>query len=145
MLSTIKKSGRKTAAVEINPQRYGRLLAKVLPIRIVTEEENDRMLLEVRKLIEKGARRTPEEDTLLDLLAHLVQQFERDFYHLGGAAPHEILKELMAARGLKQSDLLHIFKSKGIASEVINGKRGISKAQAKALAEFFHVSAELFI
>lgn len=145
MLSTIKKNGRKTAAVEINPQRYGRLLAKVLPVRITTEKENDRVLLEVRKLIEKDARRTPEEDALLDLLAHLVQQFEREYYQVGGAAPHEILRELMEARDLKQSDLLPIFKSKGIASEVVNGKRGVSKAQAKALAEFFQVSAELFI
>jgi HTH-type transcriptional regulator/antitoxin HigA len=31
------------------------------------------------------------------------------------------------------------------ASEAINGVREISKAQAKALAEFFHVSPELFI
>jgi HTH-type transcriptional regulator/antitoxin HigA len=145
MLNTIRKSGKKTAAVKINPQRYGRLLAKVLPVRIETEEENGRMLLEVAKLIRKGDQRTPEENALFDLLVHLIQQFERDFYHPGGATPHEILKELMAARGLKQSDLLHIFKSKGVASEVINGKRGISKAQAKALAEFFHVSAELFI
>lgn len=145
MLNTTKKNGRKTAAVKINPQRYGRLLAKALPVRIETEEENDRMLLEVRKLIEKGDRRTPEEDALLSLLAHLVQQFERDSYRLGEAAPHEILRELMAARSLKQSDLLHIFKSKGIASEVVNGKRGISKAQAKALAKFFHVSVEMFI
>jgi HTH-type transcriptional regulator/antitoxin HigA len=145
MLSTTKKSGRKTAAPKINPLRYGRLLAKVLPVRIETEEENERLLRETERLIDKGDSRTPEEDTLLNLLVHLVQQFERDFYHLGGAAPHEILRELMAARDLKQSDLLHIFKSKGIASEVVNGKRAISKAQAKALAEFFHVSAELFI
>jgi HTH-type transcriptional regulator/antitoxin HigA len=145
MLSTIKKNGRKTAEVKIDPQRYGKLLAKVLPIRIETEEENNRMLLEAEKLIDRGDRRTPEEDTLLDLLVHLIQQFERDFYHLGGATPHEILRELMAARGLKQSDLLPVFKSKGVASEVINGKRSISKAQAKALAKFFHVSAELFI
>ncbi len=145
MLNTTKKNGRRTAAAEINPLRYGRLLAKVLPVRIETEEENERLLRETEKLIDKGARRTPEEDTLLKLLVQLIQQFERDFYHLGGAAPHEILKELMAARSLKQSDLLHIFKSKGVASEVINGKRGVSKAQAKALAEFFHVSAELFI
>ncbi len=145
MQNTTKKNGRKTAALKISPQRYGRLLAKVLPVRIKTEDENERMLLEVRNLIEKGDRRTPEEDALLDLLAHLVQQFEREFYHLGGATPHEILRELIAAQSLKQSDLLHIFRSKGIASEVINGKRDISKSQAKALADFFHVSAELFI
>jgi HTH-type transcriptional regulator/antitoxin HigA len=116
-----------------------------LPVRIKTEEENDRMLLEVRKLMDKGEQRTPEEDALLDLIAHLVQEFERNFYHLGEATPHEVLRELMNARGLKQRDLWELFGSKGIASEVINGKRGISKAQAKALAEFFHVSVEVFI
>lgn len=145
MLSTTKKNGRKTATVKLDPQRYGRLLAKALPVRIETKEENDRMLTEAEKLLDKGDLRTPEEDALLNLLTYLIQQFEREFYHLGGATPHEILRELIAARELKQSDLLHIFKSKGVASEVINGKRGISKAQAKALAEFFHVSAELFI
>jgi len=31
------------------------------------------------------------------------------------------------------------------ASEVFHGKRSISKTQAKKLAAFFHVSADLFI
>ena len=39
---------------------------------------------------------------------------------------------------------LTIFGSQGVASEVLNGKRGISKAQAKALGEFFKVSPRLF-
>jgi HTH-type transcriptional regulator/antitoxin HigA len=34
---------------------------------------------------------------------------------------------------------------RGRVSELVNGKRAISKAQAKALADFFHVSAELFL
>ncbi|HEV7859155.1 MAG TPA: helix-turn-helix domain-containing protein [Pyrinomonadaceae bacterium] len=103
------------------------------------------MLLEAQKLIDKGEQRSPEEDALLDLIVHLIQEFERKFYPIGEATPHEVLRELMNARGLKQRDLWELFGSKGIASEVINGKRGISKAQAKALAEFFHVSVEVFI
>jgi len=46
---------------------------------------------------------------------------------------------------VKQGDVGQLLGSKGRVSEVINGKRAISKAQAKALADFFHVSAELFI
>lgn len=145
MQNTTRKSGRKAAVAEINPQKYGGLLAKALPIRIKTEEENDRMLGEAQKLMDKGEQRSPEEDALLDLIVHLIQEFEKSFYHLGEATPHEVLRELMAARGVKQSDLWKLFGSKGVASEVVNGKRGISKAQAKALAEFFHVSPELFI
>lgn len=59
--------------------------------------------------------------------------------------PIEALRELMAARGLKQRDVVALFRSKGIASEVLAGKRAISKAQAKRLAEYFAVSSALFI
>ncbi len=145
MQNTIRKSGRKTAVAELDSQKYGRLLARVLPVRIETEEENTRLLLEAEKLIEKGERRSLEESAVLDLIAHLIQEFEHRFYHLEEATPHEVLRELMAARGVRQSDLLAVFGSKGIASEVVNGKRGISKAQAKALADFFHVSAAVFL
>jgi HTH-type transcriptional regulator/antitoxin HigA len=51
----------------------------------------------------------------------------------------------MLERGLKPKDMLDVFGSKEITSEVINGKRSISKAQAKALGEFFHVSPALFL
>jgi HTH-type transcriptional regulator/antitoxin HigA len=51
----------------------------------------------------------------------------------------------MQARDLKQKDLVEVFGSKGITSEVINGKRSVSKNQSKALGEFFHVSPVLFL
>ncbi len=129
----------------INQQKYGKLLARVRPTVIGSEEENDRVLALVERLMSKGENLTPEEGELLKLLGKLVADFEEKFYHLEDAEPHEVLRELMDARGLTQTDLAQLFGSKGRASEVINGKRAISKAQAKALAEFFHVSAELFI
>ena len=46
---------------------------------------------------------------------------------------------------VNQIDLLPVFRSKGIASEVINGKRAISKAHTRALATLFNVSADLFL
>ena len=129
----------------INSQKYGKLLAKVRPTVIRSEAENGRVLALVEQLMARGNSLTPEEGELLRLLGKLIADFEKEFYHLDDAKPHEVLQELMNARGLKQSDLSRLFGSKGRASEVINGKRAISKAQAKALAEFFHVSAELFI
>jgi HTH-type transcriptional regulator/antitoxin HigA len=134
-----------TVVSAINPQKYGKLLARVRPAVIRTEEENDRMLALVEQLMAKGNSLTPEEGELLRLLGRLIADFEEEFYHLDDAEPHEVLRELMAARGLKQGDLAPLLGSKGRVSEVINGKRSISKAQAKALADFFHVSAELFI
>ena len=56
-----------------------------------------------------------------------------------------MLAYLMEQRGLKQADLLPIFKSRGYVSDIIHAKHAISKAHAKQLAEFFKVSANLFI
>lgn len=133
------------STAEINPARYRRLLSRAMPVAIQTEEENARMLAEVEKLMAKGENLSPEEDALLRLMATLIQDFETKFYQPEDATPLEILLHLMEARDLKQSDLLEVFGSKGVASEVINGKRGISKAQAKALAKFFGVASDLFI
>jgi HTH-type transcriptional regulator/antitoxin HigA len=38
-----------------------------------------------------------------------------------------------------------VLGSRAQVSDLVNGKRGTSKAQVKKLAEYFKVSAELFI
>lgn len=143
MLNTIKTSGKKI--VRLNPQRYAELLTAALPTIIETDAQHKRLLAVAEKLMDKGSQRTVEETALLKLLVQLIQSYEQKTFKPETATPQEALQELMAARDLKQSDLLPVFKSKGIASEVINGKRGISKTQAKALAEYFTVSAEVFL
>jgi len=132
-------------AVRVDPKKYASLLSMALPAIIETEEQNEHYLAIVEDLMSKGEDLLPEEETLLNLLSHLIQDFEQRYYKPRKATPLEVLHELMAANDLKQSDLAPIFGSKGITSEVVNGKRGISKAQAKALAEYFHVSPSLFI
>ena len=63
-------------------------------------------------------------------------------------SPIEELKPAQRAtevREIKQTHLWEVFGSKGIASEVLNRKRGISKTHAQALADYFHVPADLLI
>ena len=78
-------------------------------------------------------------------MSTLIERFEEEHHPIPDSPPNQVLKTLMEDRGLKQKDLLPIFGSSGTVSEVVNGKRSISKAQAKKLSEFFHVSAEVFI
>ena len=132
-------------ALVIDNKKYARVLAKVLPRVINTHHEHERMLTEAEKLMDKGEDRTAEEDAALDLMVRLIQDYEGQHYPLPEPSPHEMLLYLMEQRSLKQADLLPIFKSRGYVSDVINGKRGISKAHAKQLAEFFKVSVNLFI
>lgn len=124
---------------------YGNLLVYTLPTVIESEEECRRVEKIVGELLKKGDSLSPEEDKLLDLLSDLIEIYEDKVYPIKDAPPHKMLEFLMRENDLKQADLLHIFNSSGIASEVVNGKRSISKAQAKKLAEFFKVSVESFI
>ena len=133
----------------VDSTKYGMLLMQTLPAVISSDEELERMTAEVDRLMTKGIKQgdflSPEEEKLLDLLAVLIESYEDEHYPMPEATPNEVLKFLMEDRELKQKDLVHIFGSTGITSEVVNGKRSISKAQAKKLAEFFKVSVELFI
>jgi HTH-type transcriptional regulator/antitoxin HigA len=88
---------------------------------------------------------SPEEKELAELLTVLINDNEERRYPIRKASPQRTLQHLMEARNLTQKDLWKFFGSKGITSEVFHGKQSISKTQAKKLAEYFHVSAELFI
>jgi len=132
----------------VDKTKYGLLLMETLPSVISSESELERLTEEVDSLMTKGIKQgnlSPEEESLLELLGILIESYEDKHYPMPELPPNEFLKYLMEERELKQSDLLHVFGSSGIASEVVNGKRSISKAQAKKLAEFFKVSVELFI
>ncbi len=123
---------------------YGKLLAEYQPQVINSEEEYDRMLADVEQLI-GNKNRSPEQTALLQILVRLIEEYENKNHPMGESSPHLILQHLMEAREIKQCDLVGIIGSKGVVSEILNGKRSISKAQAKALGDFFHVSPELFI
>jgi len=135
-----------TITANVDLKRYGRLLAKAAPKVIKTEQENDRMLAIVESLMAKGEDNlSPEEDELLGLLVGLIDDFESKAYPLPKSLPHEIVAFLLEQRALKPSDLWPVIGSKSRVSEILAGKRSISKEQAKKLAEFFHVGVELFI
>ncbi|MFO5475453.1 MAG: type II toxin-antitoxin system HigA family antitoxin [Dolichospermum sp.] len=129
----------------LNQEEYIKLLSETVPRIIDTEIEHKRLLNEVDKLMDLGENLTDEQAEVLQLLVTLIEQYEDKHYQLKAATPLEILHELMSVRQLKQKDIVEIFGSKGITSEVINGKRSISKNQAKALGDFFHVSYSLFL
>ena len=137
---------RTSVARGLNPRRYARLLSQRLPTVIRTEDENEEMLAAIWELMKKGEDKlSAEELALLELMSVLVERFEEEHYPIPDSPPHRILQHLMESRNAKQADLVPILGGRGRVSELVNGKRSISKAQAKALANFFHVSAELFL
>ena len=128
----------------LDREKYGALCAEVVPKVIENNRDFDRLTKKLEELTFKR-NATPEERELAKLLEKLIQAYDDDYYPIPDVPPHEMVRFLMEQRGLKQADLVPVIGSRPEVSDLVNGKRGVSKAQAKKLAAFFHVTADLFI
>ncbi|WP_017524839.1 helix-turn-helix domain-containing protein [Pusillimonas noertemannii] len=81
---------------------------------------------------------------VLDYLSDQVEAYEDERYAIPASEPKEVLRFLMDQHGLKQEDLADC-APQGRVSDILNGRRSISKEIAKKLARRFNVSAALFL
>lgn len=81
---------------------------------------------------------------VLDFLSDQVKAYEDKTTLIPEAEPKEVLRFLMEQHNLKQ-DALQDCAPQGRISDILNGKRSISKDLAKRLANRFHVRADVFL
>lgn len=142
MPNMTKTPGKMT--LTFNSDIYSHLLSQHQPRIIKTEEENEKFLETVEELLSRS-HLTPEEDALLELLVKLIEDFEDKHYQLNVSTPYSRLLHLMEARGLEQADLVEILGSSEIVTKIMNRELEITKEQAEALGNFFHVEPSLFL
>jgi HTH-type transcriptional regulator / antitoxin HigA len=133
--------------LRLSPAKYGKLLSKTLPKRIETDAEFDRFV-EVMEGLSRAiahGEASPEEQALHSLLSTLVKEYDDRVYPLPAGDPLRVIRYLMEQRALRPADLTPVFGARSIASLVLNGKRQLSKAHIRKLAEFFHVSPAVFL
>lgn len=131
-------------SIATSPPEYPSPLAKTLPAVIHCKRENEYYAALLEELDRKQSRLSAAEQRLADLLTLLVEDFEARHYALKPATPVQALEELMNANGLKQKDLLDIFGTPSIVSEVLSGRRKLTTEHIRRLSRRFHVSPVLF-
>ena len=133
------------SSVAIDEKRYARLLAKALPRVIRTERENEERIAHLEDLDSRWDELSREEREIAELMTALIERFEAEHYPINFATPQQRLAQLMEDRGLTQADIWRLLGTRARTSEILSGKRGISKAQARRLAEYFRVPIDLFV
>jgi len=113
------------------------------PEVIRDEKQNQAYVRLLEKLTSKKSV-TLAEEKLIDLLAVLIEDFEAEQFPVPEATPVAIVRHLMEAHGLRQKDLVGIFGTESIASEVLHGKRELTKRHIKRLSARFGVSPAVF-
>lgn len=122
---------------------YGALLAEMKPEVIQGEEQNQRYIQQLEQLVGR-TRLSRAEEKLISLLTVLIEAYENEHHAIAGARPSDVVRHLMEAHQLRQKDLLDIFGAESTVSDVLNGKREITKEQIRRMSARFHVSAAAF-
>lgn len=123
---------------------YNLLLTKVAPRVIRSEKENEAYTRALYELDQRSGKLTRAEKELADLLTLLIEDFESKRYELPRAKPVEVLRFLMDQHSLKQKDLIGVFRTRSIVSEVLSGKRKLNREHIERLSHRFHVSPDVF-
>ncbi len=122
---------------------YAALLWDTKPEVIRDEKQKQAYIRRLETLTSKKSP-TRAEEKLIDLLAVLIEDFERKSDPVPDAEPIQILRHLLEAHGLLQKDLAEVFGTESVVSEVLHGKRDFTKEQIRRLSARFGVSPAVF-
>jgi HTH-type transcriptional regulator / antitoxin HigA len=124
-------------------------LVKTFPLCAIRNDADHQAAVRMlRKLLVEASRKpTTGEEDYIDALTILVQEYEAKSHKIdyGTKSPMAILKHLMEERGMNVNDLANVIGSQPNASLILSGKRNLSKASIRKLAEYFTVSPALFL
>jgi HTH-type transcriptional regulator / antitoxin HigA len=128
----------------INLEIYSQLVAEVTPKVIETEDEYEQFLAVAERLTFKKDQ-TPEESALYDLVTMLVETYEAQHYSIDESSPSEVLLHIIESSGINKVDLIDIFGSSEILTQVLAGKKAINISQANILGDQFQLSPTIFL
>ena len=88
---------------------------------------------------------TPEVEEEIELLTVLIEKYDQENNTFEEVDPITMLKSLMEDHNLKAKDLVNILGvSKGLVSDILNYKKGLSKEVIRKLSEYFSMNQEAF-
>jgi HTH-type transcriptional regulator / antitoxin HigA len=122
---------------------YGALLSREKP-EVISGEQQNRLYIERLERLTSKKSVTPAEKKLVALLTVLIEQYEAKHDPVPDAEPVSIIRHLMEAHNLRQKDLLDVFGTESIASEILRGKRELTKQHIRRLSKKFNVSPAVF-
>jgi HTH-type transcriptional regulator / antitoxin HigA len=115
------------------------------PRIIKTEEQYHRALAEVERLAAHDPDPDSEEGGRLELLAKLVEDYEKARFKFRRPGPIEAILFRMEEQGLRQKDIAAILGGKNRASEILAGKRSLTLPMIRALHEKLAIPSDLLI
>ncbi len=124
---------------------YETLLQDYRPRPIRSKAVYSQALRQVEQLMSRPNLGRAESE-MVELLSLLIEQYESREHPTPTSTPTELLEHLIEARGVTQAQLARdAGLPRSVITNVLAGRRSISKANAIKLARYFGVSVSLFV
>ena len=115
------------------------------PRIIKTDEQHRRYLAEIEKLAARDPKLESAEGGRLELLAKLVEDYEKARFMFRKPDPVDAILFRMEQQGLRQKDIAPLLGGKNRASEVLSRKRSLTLPMIRALYEKLDIPPALLI
>ena len=129
------------ATAERLPAKY---LVKEEAPKTISSPEQHRTYISRLLELQRKAHRSPEETETAKLLVVVIADYEAKHFVVEKASGVEVLRELIAANGLRQKDLADDLGGESIVSLILQEKRKLNRQQMEKLSYRFHVSPAVF-
>lgn len=117
-----------------------------MDIRIIkTEDEHRYFMAELRRLAGHDPDPSSEEGARLELLAKLVEDYEKAKFQFAKPDPVDAIVYRMEQQDLKQKDIAALLGGKSRASEILARKRSLTLPMIRALTENLGIPASILI
>ncbi len=135
----------KTKGLRRLPTTYGELVA-MLPPRPIHDELDLANASEVIDCM-AGFPLNRDQEDYLEAIATFVEAYEAERFPMNDSriSPLDALKALLAEHDMNASDLGRLLGNRTLGTAILSGRRALSKANIKTLAEHFKVEASLFL
>lgn len=116
-----------------------------LKYKVIKSKSQCKEYSKVLEELVSGELKSKDMKDEIELLSLLIEKWDEQNNSFDAVDPITLLHSLMEERGLKAKDLVNVLGvSKGLVSDILNYKKGLSKEVIKTLAEYFKVSQEAF-
>ena len=115
------------------------------PRIIKTKAQHREALAEVERLVMDDPRLGTPDGDRLELLAKLVEDYERERFPFARPDALSAIRFRMEERGLRQKDLATALGGKNRVSEVLSGKRALTLGMVRSLGQSLDIPTELLV
>jgi HTH-type transcriptional regulator / antitoxin HigA len=127
------------------PTTYSDLVA-MLPPRPIHDDHD---LANATEVVDSmaGFALNPDQEDYLEAIATFIETYEAERFPVDDSqlTPLDALKALMAEHDMSASDLGRLLGNRTLGTPILSGRRALSKAHIKTLAEHFKVEPGLFL